>query len=80
MGVLGHFAPWDIFRLEVLGHFGSKIQTRKIVKIRTVFIYKVYIIYIIYILLTKVIETFWSRDVINIGVLAHFESKTHKDF
>ena len=28
----------------------------------------------------KRIETFWSRDVIDIGVLAHFEFKTHKDF
>ena len=33
-----------------------------------------------YILFIKRIETFWSRDVINIWVLAHFEFKTHKDF
>ena len=28
----------------------------------------------------KRIETFWSRKVIDIQVLAHFEFKTHKDF
>ena len=28
-----------------------------------------------YILFTKRIETFWFRDVTNIGVLAHFELK-----
>ena len=33
-----------------------------------------------YILFTKRIETFWSRDVINIRELAHSEFKTHKDF
>ena len=26
------------------------------------------------------IETFWSRDVIDIWVLAHFQFKIHKDF
>ena len=31
-------------------------------------------------LFTKIIETFWSRDVADIGVLAHFESKIYKDF
>ena len=34
----------------------------------------------IYILFTNIIETFWSRDVTNIWVLAHFELKIHKDF
>ena len=33
-----------------------------------------------YMLFVKIIETFWSRDVIDIQVLAHFEFKTHKDF
>ena len=33
MGVLGHFAPWDILGLGVLGDFSSKNQTRKIVTI-----------------------------------------------
>ena len=33
-----------------------------------------------YILFIKKDETFWSRDVIDICVLAHFEFKTHKDF
>ena len=32
------------------------------------------------ILFIKRIETFWSRDVIDIWVLAHFEFKTQKDF
>ena len=29
-GVLAHFAPWGIFGLGVLAHFGSKNQTKKI--------------------------------------------------
>ena len=33
-----------------------------------------------YILFTKGAETFWSRDVTNILVLAKFELKIHKDF
>ena len=33
MGVLGHFVPYDILGLGVLGHFSSKNQTRKIVTI-----------------------------------------------
>ena len=28
----------------------------------------------------KIIETFWSRDVTDILVLAHFEPKIHKHF
>ena len=32
------------------------------------------------ILFIKRIETFRSRDVINIRVLAHFEFKTHEDY
>ena len=32
-----------------------------------------------YILFTKIIETFWSRDVTDILVLAHFELKIGKD-
>ena len=39
-----------------------------------------YVFFPIYILLTKIIETFWSRDVTDIWVLAHFELKIHKDF
>ena len=32
-------------------------------------------------LITKIIvETFWSRDVTDIWLLAHFELKIHKDF
>ena len=31
-----------------------------------------------YILFIKRIETFWSRDVIDIWVLAHFEFKSHE--
>ena len=34
----------------------------------------------IYILFTKIIETFWSRDVTDIWLLAHFEPKSHKHF
>ena len=33
-----------------------------------------------YILFTKIIETFWSRDVTDIQILAHFEFKTLEDF
>ena len=33
-----------------------------------------------YILFMKRIETVWSRDVIDIKLLAHFEFKIHKDF
>ena len=29
---------------------------------------------------TKIMETFWFRDVTDIWLLAHFEFKTHKDF
>ena len=32
-----------------------------------------------YILFTKIIETFWSRDVTDILVLAHIEPKIGKD-
>ena len=32
LGVLAHFPPWLIFRLGVLSRFGSKNQTRAIVK------------------------------------------------
>ena len=28
----------------------------------------------------KIIERLWSKDVTDIWVLAHFESKIHKDF
>ena len=34
----------------------------------------------IYIYFTKIIEIFWSRDVTDIGVLAHFELKIYKYF
>ena len=44
------------------------------------FLYQMVLILTIYILFTKVIETFWSTDVIDIQVLANFEFKTHKDF
>ena len=30
-------------------------------------------------LFLKIIETFWSRDITNIWVLAHFELKMHKE-
>ena len=33
-----------------------------------------------YILFIEKIETFWSKDVIDIWVLPHFEFKTNKDF
>ena len=33
-----------------------------------------------YILFIKIIKTFWSKDVIDIQVLTHFEFKTHEDF
>ena len=33
-----------------------------------------------YILFIKIIETFWSRNVTDIRVSAHFEFKTHRDF
>ena len=38
------------------------------------------LIFLIYILFPKMIETFWSRDVTDIRVLAQFEFKAHKDF
>ena len=37
-------------------------------------------LYIKYILFIERNETFWTRDVISVRVLAHFEFKTHKDF
>ena len=41
-----------------------------------IYIYIYICIYIhTYILLTKITETFWSRDVTDIWVLAHFEPK-----
>ena len=33
-----------------------------------------------YILFTKIIKTFWSKDVTNTWVLVHFVLKIHKDF
>ena len=38
------------------------------------------LIFPIYILFKKRIETFWSRDVTNIWVLAHLELQIHNDF
>ena len=42
------------------------------------FLCKTVLIFTIYTLFTKIIETFWSRDVTNMWVLAHFELKIHK--
>ena len=43
------------------------------------FLCQTVLIFTVYILFTKIIETFWSRDVADILVLVHFELKIHKD-
>ena len=45
---------------------------------KTVLIFSTYIY--IYILFAKIIKISWSRDVTDIRVLVHFESKIHKEF
>ena len=45
-----------------------------------IFLYQTILIFPIYILFTKIIETFWSRNVTDIWALAHFQSKIHKMF
>ena len=44
------------------------------------FLRKTVLIFTIHKLFTKIIEKFWSRDITNVWVLAHFEFKIHKDF
>ena len=44
------------------------------------FLYQTVLIFPIYALFTKIIETFWSRDVTDIQVSAHFKPKIRKDF
>ena len=46
------------------------------------FLYKTVLIFstYIYILFAKIIKISWSRDVTDIRVLVHFESKIHKEF
>ena len=78
-----HFVPWGIFGLGVLGKFNSKNQTRKIVKIDKNFeLYQVFMSNCLCqtVLFTKIIETFWSTDVTDIRVLAHFKSLCLKLF
>ena len=43
------------------------------------FLYQTVPIFSIYMSFTKVTETFWSRDVTDIQVMAHFEPKIYKD-
>ena len=38
------------------------------------------LIFPIYILFTKIIETFWLRDITDIWVLAQFEPKIHQNY
>ena len=44
------------------------------------FLYQILLNIFEYILFIETIETFWSKDVIDIWVLVDFEFKTHKDF
>ena len=55
---------------------------RKDLELHQVFVYhfwyQMVLILSIYLLFAKIIEIFWSRDVIDIWVLAHFEPKIQK--
>ena len=44
------------------------------------FLWQTALIFPVYILFTKIIKTYWSRDVIDIWILEKFELKIHKDF
>ena len=79
-----------LVNLGVLKHFKFKNQTKKIVTCHTDFeLYQVFmysflcqtvLIFTICIAFTKTIETFWSRDVTDIWVLAHLKLKIYKKF
>ena len=73
-GSIGIFCVSGVFlSLGVLGHSGSKNQTRKVVKIQKDFEHQNVLIFSKYILFTKRIETFCCRDIVVYGVLGHFE-------
>ena len=92
MGVLKHFALGVLGHIELRGIekcLAQKSQTRKIDKIqKNVELHQVFkynnlcqtvLIFLKYILFTKIIKTFWSRDITSIWVLTHFELKIHND-
>ena len=77
MGVLAHFAMWDILGAWGYLHFvGPRNQTRKIFKIHKNvelyqfscynFLCKTVLIFSIYKLFTKLFEIFWSKDITSI--------------
>ena len=83
--VLKHFVPWDIFWSGGIENFWTQNQKREVFELRKHFeLYPFFMydfwcqtvpIFSICILFTKIIETFWSRDVTDTWVLAHFEIK-----
>ena len=81
--VLKHFAHWDIFWSGGIEILWAKTWGKKSFELYQVFMYNFLcqtVLILIYIFLTKFIETFWSRDVTDIWVLAHFEIKIYKYF
>ena len=83
-GGIESFPPWDYFDLRGLKHFELENfdTVNKYFELYQVFMYDFLCqnvpIFPMYILFTKITETFWSRDVTDIWVLAHFELKSYK--
>ena len=83
LGVLKHFPPGKYSDLEILKHFESKIKQKKLLKLIKImtspyvyfFVLKCSNTPNIYVLFTEMVETFFSRDVTDMRVLAHFELK-----
>ena len=81
-GIRKSCPPGTFLDLGVLGHFGTEIKTRKIVKIHKDFeLYQVFmynflcqnvLVFSIYILFKNRIETFWSRDIRSIRGIRTF--------
>ena len=81
--VLKHFTHWDIFWSGGIETLWAKTWGKKSFELYQVFMYNFLcktVLILIYIFLTKFIETFWSRDVTDIWLLAHFEIKIYKYF
>ena len=86
LGVPPH---WSIFWSGGIETFwAQKVRQEKLLKLKKILNHKnfscityyIYIYIYIYILFIKITETFWSRDITNIWILANFELKIHKGF
>ena len=83
LGVLKHFAPWEIFWSGNIETFWVKNKTKKTIKINKDYDKPLCIFFVlkcsntpnIYVLFTEMVETFFSRDVTDMRVLAHFGLK-----